>query len=136
MPLHVRPDHVGITVAPEHLDATLAWYTDKLDFSVVEQFDLGGPTLTFIANGDAKIELLSFGARPGSPAPTTLEATHDIEHVHHLCLAVDDLDDALALLRERGVVPFAGPTVIEVARKRTAFLTDPVGSIVELIAPA
>ncbi len=136
MTISVRHDHVGITLAPGNLDATIAWYAEKLDFSVAQQFDAHGSIFTFITNGDTRIELISAGAQTRHPAPSNLPASHDVERLHHFCLAVDDLDDVLAQLLARDVTPIAGPMRIDRIGQRIAFVTDNVGTIIELTAAA
>lgn len=128
--------HVGITLNPEHLEATIAWYREKLDFAVVDQFSARGSVFTFIANGDVKIELVSAGAQTRNPIPTNISTSHDIERLHHFCVAVSDLGATLAQLEDREVTPFAGPMHIETIGQRIAFILDNVGTIIELTAPA
>jgi hypothetical protein len=55
-------DHVGITVTPEDLDATIAWYSRNLCFTVDQRFESHGTTFVYLTAGDVKIELL-VGAR-------------------------------------------------------------------------
>lgn len=134
MTIALRHDHVGITLAAENLDATIAWYTEKLDFSQIEQFGAHGSVFTFIANGDTRIELISAGAETRTPVPVSLPDSHDVERLHHFCVTVDDLDDTLTQLQSRGVTPFAGPMQIDAIGQRIAFLLDPVGTVIELMA--
>ena len=134
-PFELRHDHVGITVQRDHLDATIRWYADKLGFEVAEQFDAAGSTFAFIARGETRIELVAAGVETGSSRPASLPASHDVERQHHFCLAVDDLDAALAHLSSHDVQPFAGPMQIDAIGQRIAFVLDEVGTIVELMAP-
>lgn len=134
MTINVRHDHVGVTLAATHLDTTITWYTEKLDFSVSEQFEAQGSVFTFLTNGDTRIELISAGAQAHDLVPPNLPASHDVERLHHFCLAVTDLDDVLAQLRARDVLPFAGPMQIDRIGRRIAFITDNVGTIIELTA--
>jgi lactoylglutathione lyase len=136
MTISLRHDHVGITLSPDHLDATIAWYVEKLDFVLIRQFSAHGSVFTFIANGGAKIELISAGAETRNPIPASMPASHDVERLHHVCVAVDDLDDTLTQLHARGVIPFAGPMYIEAIEQRIAFVLDNVGTIIELTAAA
>jgi catechol 2,3-dioxygenase-like lactoylglutathione lyase family enzyme len=125
-------DHVGITLAADHLDTTIAWYQDALDFKVLEQFEAGDSVFTFIGNGDVKVELISAGAKTGpTPPAATLPASHDVERLHHVCLAVADLEATLAELRTRNVPIFAGPMQIDRIGQRIAFIRDTVGTIIE-----
>jgi predicted enzyme related to lactoylglutathione lyase len=136
MDLRFQHDHVGITLAADHLDSTIAWYRDTLDFAVLQQFGAGNSVFTFIGNGDVRIELISAGAHAASGAPAeSLAASHDVERLHHVCLAVADLDATLAELRSRGVAVFAGPMQIDRIGQRIAFIRDTVGTIIELTQP-
>ncbi|BCJ47545.1 hypothetical protein GCM10010168_19030 [Actinoplanes ianthinogenes] len=126
-------DHVGITLAAAHLDQTVAWYRDHLDFSVIEQFEVGGSVFTFIGRDDVTIEIISAGAAANpAPAATSLPASHDVERLHHLCLRVPDLEATLAELDRRGVSLFAGPLTVEKIGQRFAFIRDNLGTIIEL----
>ncbi len=58
-----------------------------------------------------------------------IEGTVPDAHGQHVALAVDDLDAAVAELRERGV-EVGGPRAVGAARQ--AFLRDPAGNLVEL----
>ena len=69
MTITLRHDHVGITLDPDHLDATIVWYSEKLDFAVVDQLSAHGSVSTFIANGSTRIKLIAAGA----------ETTHTIQ---------------------------------------------------------
>lgn len=133
MALNFSHDHIGITLAAEHLDSTIAWYENKLDFTVVEQFSAGDSVFTFISNGDVKIELISAGAvaDPRTSADT-LPGSHDYERLHHVCLSVTDLESTLVDLAEREVPVFAGPMHIDRIGQRIAFIRDDVGTVIEL----
>ncbi|MGW4025871.1 VOC family protein [Streptomyces sp. NPDC005009] len=113
MTIDVRHDRVGITLAADMLESTIAWYSDKLDYSIDLQFSANGPTFTFLSNGDSKTELVSAGAEVRVPMPSSLPATHDIQRLHHVCLAAADLDDVLARSQARDVTPFAGSPQID-----------------------
>ncbi len=133
MDLRFDHDHVGVTLAAEHLDPTIAWYHRTLEFTVLQQFSAGDSVFTFVGNGDVKTELVSAGAKADPTAPAeTLAASHDVERLHHLCLAVADLDATLTELRARDVAVFAGPMHIDRIGQRIAFIRDPVGTIIEL----
>jgi catechol 2,3-dioxygenase-like lactoylglutathione lyase family enzyme len=133
MTLTFSHDHIGITLAAEHLESTIAWYENKLDFTVAEQFSAGESVFTFITNGDVKIELISAGAvTDPRTAAATLPGSHDYERLHHVCLSVTDLEGALADLADREVPVFAGPLQIDRIGQRIAFVRDNVGTIIEL----
>ncbi|MGW4796282.1 VOC family protein [Nonomuraea sp. MG754425] len=125
-------DHVGISVTPDDLDATVRWYADHLGFVLDQRFEAHGTTFAFLANGPVRIELLA-GASRRHPAPAgdVLESL-DPERLHHFCLAVEDLDAAVAGLRERGVELIGGPMEVPAIGRRIAFVTDNVGTVIEL----
>ncbi|MBO2455020.1 VOC family protein [Actinomadura barringtoniae] len=128
-------DHVGITVTPDELDATIKWYSSTLDFNVEKQFEAHGTTFTFLVNGDAKIELLA-GASNGRPPTHDILSSMDPARLHHFCLAVDDLDAAIARLNDLGVPLIGGPMDVPEIGRRIAFITDNLGTIIEITAPA
>ena len=134
-PFDLRHDHVGITVQRDHLDATIRWYAEKRGFEVAQQFSAAGSTFTFLARGATRIELVAAGAEMSPSRHASLPSSHDVERQHHFCLAVDDLDAALAHLASHDVQPFAGPMQIDAIGQRIAFVLDEVGTIVELMAP-
>jgi catechol 2,3-dioxygenase-like lactoylglutathione lyase family enzyme len=128
-------DHVGISVTPDDLDATLDWYSSKLDFAVDRRFVVDGTTFAFIVSGGVKIELVA-GASHRNEAPTDdLLASLDPERLHHLCIAVEDLDATVSQLRERDVQLIGGPMDVPAIGQRIAFITDNIGNVIELAEP-
>ena len=134
MTLQLRHDHVGISVTPEDLDATIDWYAGNLGFREDRRFESHGTTFVFIVNGTVKIELVAGAANRQPPTRDVLHSM-DPSRLHHFCVAVDDLDAALVHLRERGVEPIGGPMEVTAIGQRIAFVTDNVGTIIELTAP-
>jgi 4-hydroxyphenylpyruvate dioxygenase-like putative hemolysin len=92
MPHTFTHDHVGITLTPDDLDATIDWYMSKLDFTLARRFDTHGITFAFITNGNVKIELMSAASRSQQASTDNIFGTFDPERLHHICLAVEDLD--------------------------------------------
>lgn len=135
MRIGVKHDHVGITLATTKLDAAVDWYVDKLDFEVVQRFEAQGSTFVFISSGDTKIELIAAGAESRNSGPDSLPASHDVERLHHFCLAVPNMDETLGELQSRGVAPFAGPMQVGAINQNIAFIIDVAGTIIELTAP-
>ncbi|MEU6459406.1 VOC family protein [Streptomyces sp. NPDC047065] len=128
-------DHVGITVTHEDLDATIAWYSRNLGFAVEQRFEAHGTTFVFLTAGDVKIELLA-GASDRGGAPTNNVLTSMVtSRLHHFCLAVADLDAAVSRLLELDVPLIGGPMEIPATGQRIAFVTDNVGTIIELSDP-
>ena len=59
----------------------------------------------------------------------------DPSRLHHLCLAVTDLDAAVSRLLELDVPLTGGPMEIPETGQRIAFVTDNTGTIIELTEP-
>ncbi|MEE6270370.1 VOC family protein [Streptomyces diastatochromogenes] len=128
-------DHVGITVTQEDLDATIAWYSRNLGFTVEQRFEVHGTTFVFLTADDVRIELLA-GASDRGGAPTDNVLTSMVtSRLHHFCLAVADLDAAVSRLLELDVPLIGGPMEIPATGQRIAFVTDNVGTIIELSDP-
>ncbi|HTU08367.1 MAG TPA: VOC family protein [Trebonia sp.] len=135
MPCTFSHDHVGIAVTPQDLDATIAWYSRNLGFTIDERFESHGTTYVYLTAGDVKIELLA-GASQRNGAPTDNVLTSmDPSRLHHFCLAVADLDAAVARLLELDVPLIGGPMEIPEIGQRIVFITDNVGTIIEVTEP-
>jgi methylmalonyl-CoA epimerase len=98
--MKVRLDHIGIAVA-DAASAT-AWYRDRLGLPVVHVEDVGSQQVRahFLQAGECLLELLDATA-PTSPIARFLERRGP--GLHHVALAVDDIDGALAELKAAGV---------------------------------
>jgi methylmalonyl-CoA epimerase len=127
-------DHVGITIRPEDLDATIEWYSAHLGFRVDRSFESHGMTFTFLVCANAKIELLTGASRRTAVIDDVLTSM-DPARLHHICLAVQDLDAAIAQLEANGVSLIGGPMDVADIGQRIAFITDNVGTIIELTEP-
>jgi len=128
-------DHVGITVTPEDLEATIAWYSRNLGFIVYQRFESHGTTFVYLTASDAKIELLAGASDRGETRAGNVLTSMDPSRLHHLCLAVADLDLAVSRLLELDVPLIGGPMEIPEIGQRIAFVTDNVGTIIELTEP-
>ena len=128
-------DHVGITVTPQDLDATIAWYSRNLGFTVDKRFQSHGTTFVYLTAGDAKIELLAGASDRGGAPPGNVLTSMDPSRLHHFCLAVADLDAAIARLLELDVPLIGGPMEIPEIGQRIVFITDNVGTIIEVAEP-
>jgi methylmalonyl-CoA/ethylmalonyl-CoA epimerase len=96
----VNIDHLAIAV-PD-IDAALAFYRDALglDVGAVEDVPREGVRIAFLPLGDSHIELVQPTA-PGTGIAKWM-AKH-AQGMHHLCIAVPDIDAALARLRAHDV---------------------------------
>ncbi len=98
-------DHVGIAV-PD-LDAAVAAYRDLLGFTVgpAEVLASRGLRVAFVKTGGTRLELIA-PSRPDSEVSAFLKKRGP--GVHHICVAVDDLDIAVRHMQSRGATLVGG----------------------------
>ena len=96
-----RPSIHHIAIAVRDLDAALALYRDGLGLEVAErrQEDQEGVEIAFLPAGEGEIELLRPLDEQGGVA-RFLEK--HAEGLHHICLAVEDIEAAMERLRAAG----------------------------------
>gem|GEM_PF-74747 len=119
--------HVAINTVD--LERSLHFYHETLGFPIVEDLTIaGGVRLVHVRAGEGlTIELFGHPSAP-APLPTGLQAG-----LAHLALAVDDLDQAYADLRAKGVEFTVPPRSGGGQTKRLAFCKDPDGTLIELV---
>ena len=108
------------------MDRTIQFYTNVLGLEVLERkTSPRGSHLAFlkVPNSDELIELCSFP--PSGPVKVQ-------EDLVHLAFQVDNLDDTIAALNEKGVQITDGPTTSS-SGSRFIFIDAPDGYEVELI---
>lgn len=95
-----RVDHVGIAV--KNLDEMVKWYEDTLGLKSngTETVEEQKVTVAFLPCGDSELELLESTTDDG-PIAKFIEKNG--EGIQHIALRVDDIDAALAELKEKGV---------------------------------
>ena len=124
-----RIAHIGIAVRA--LDEILPFYRDVLGMPEVPLDDADGARIAGLAAGDSLVELLE-AERPDSPIAKFL--TKRGPGIHHICLAVDDIDATLARCRQAGVRLIDETPRLGAEGKRIAFLhpSSTAGVLVEL----
>ena len=95
-----RVDHVGIAV--KDLAASVKWYEETLGLhskgtEVVQEQQV---TVAFLPCGASELELLE-STSPEGPIARFIEKNG--EGIQHIAIRVDDIDAALAELKEKGV---------------------------------
>ena len=95
-----RVDHVGIAV--KDLAASVKWYEETLGLhskgtEVVQEQQV---TVAFLPCGDSELELLE---SPSPEGPIARFIEKNGEGIQHIAIRVDDIDAALAELKEKGV---------------------------------
>lgn len=130
-------DHVGIAV--HDLDASIAWYVEKFGMRVVhsEINEDQGVREAMLAVGDhgPRLQLLA-PLHDDSPIAKFLAARG--EGLHQLAYAVDDVEDAAATLRARGIEPLYDKPRRGTADSRVNFVhpKSAGGILVELVEEA
>lgn len=96
----VQVDHIGIAVAS--LDESLKFYTDMLGMKLhgTETVEEQKVRTAFLPLGSTEIELLESTA-PDGPIAKFIESKG--QGIQHIAFRVDDIDAALAELKEKGV---------------------------------
>jgi methylmalonyl-CoA/ethylmalonyl-CoA epimerase len=124
-----RIAHIGIAVAA--IDALLPLYRDVLGMPEVPLDDADGATIAGLAAGESLVELLE--AR-SEDSPIGKFVARRGPGIHHVCFAVDDLDDTLSRCRAAGLRLIDETPRIGAEGKRIAFLhpSSTGGVLVEL----
>jgi methylmalonyl-CoA/ethylmalonyl-CoA epimerase len=95
---HLKIDHLGIAVSS--LEQATAAY-EALGFEVESTHDV--PTekvrVAFLPVGESHLELLA----PTDPSSVIARFLEKRSGLHHVCVLVDDLDEALEQMKSRGV---------------------------------
>ena len=120
-----RIDHVEI--APSDLEKSIAFYTEVLGFRMKERIPIGAPMLkqvVYLELGDTMLELLEFV----DPAP----ADHTVRVGYRImALEVDNMEETLAFLAEKGIKPSVPPVDVGGGSLR-AEIVDLDGLAIEL----
>ena len=127
-----RIAHVGLAVRA--LDDILPFYRDVLGLPETPLDDADGARIAGLAAGESLVELLE-AESPDSPIGKFVAKRGP--GIHHICFAVDDLDDALARCRAAGVRLIDETPRLGAEGKRIAFLHPgaTAGVLVELTDP-
>jgi lactoylglutathione lyase len=133
----MRLHHAGISV-PD-LDRSLAWYCAALGLRPGFRFEV--PPLRLrggfaLGEGDTGVELLELaGSAPGVPKADPPSA-NAVQGINHVCFRVGDLDAAYARALAHGAGAVWDPRAAPEPGMRMAYVTDPDGNLIELVAPA
>ena len=125
-----------IALSVPDLDASVAWYTDKLGLRVVmDPPAYQGTKVKVLEGGGLVVELLHNPA--AVPLRTAAPAINHTTLVHGLFkagFAVTDYDRALATLRERGVEIAMGPFPAQNGQRANVIIRDNAGNLLQLFA--
>jgi methylmalonyl-CoA epimerase len=106
-----RIDHIGVVVSD--IEEALKVYQQALGLSLakIQERPDQAVTIAFLPAGESEIELVQPVTSDSGVAKFLQKRG---EGIHHLCLEVDDIEEALAKLREKGLqlideMPRTGP---------------------------
>ena len=133
MPIEISHDHVAIRAVD--YAGTIAWYREKLDFTLDQEWPFGGMQLAYLSNGTAKIEILGGATAEPHAKLDSLGDSFGAEEYHHFCLNVADVDATLDELRSRGVEVLGDAVDLEAIDRRLGFFKDNNDNVIELAAP-
>jgi glyoxylase I family protein len=123
-----RIDHVElVTDQPER---TVAFYTELLGFKIRNRDRVQAPTgmaldLVYLELGGTTVELITYHGVTPTPAPEGIHLGYNL-----IALEVEDMDQALAFLKSKGVPCVWGPRKAE--HYARAEIADPNGYHIEL----
>jgi catechol 2,3-dioxygenase-like lactoylglutathione lyase family enzyme len=114
-----RVHHVSVNTANVPVDEMVSFYRDVLGLTDLPRPEIPGIAGHWHAVGDAELHLV--GAPPSGTPP---DATGN-----HYCVAVDDLDGAIAELEARGI---RYERAVQGANTVQIWIADPAGNTIEL----
>ncbi len=129
-----RGHHVGLRV--KDFEAAVDWYVEKLDFRVLhswEGMDMLWAYLSPAADDAFHIEIMGGpGVEREAPVVDSVHESLTGTGLLHFCLEVEDVETALAELKDRGVAVTLPVVENPDISRRLAFVRDPWGTMIEL----
>jgi len=112
-------DHIGVAV--ENLNETMKLYSESLGLEIegTEEVKEQKVKVASIPVGESRIELIE-STDPNGPIAKFIERRG--EGIHHIALEVDNIEDALQKLKERGVQLIDEKPRIGAHKMKIAFL--------------
>ena len=132
----MRMHHAGISV-PD-LDRALAWYCAALSLRPGHRFEV--PALALrgafaLGDDDAGVELIEVAGSVSGVPKADPPSANAVQGFNHVCFRVTDLEAAYARLLEHGAGAVWGPRDAPEPGMRMAYVSDPDGNLIELVAP-
>ena len=111
-------NHVAIVV--DNIDSALAFWRDQLglDLDHIEDVPSQASKVAFLPVGEGEVELVE-PTNPESGLAKYLEKRG--EGMHHICLEIEDIEEILSILREKGV-RLINEEPIDLPGRRMAFI--------------
>jgi methylmalonyl-CoA/ethylmalonyl-CoA epimerase len=128
-------DHVGVAV--DDLDAAIALYEEKFGMPLAHRETVSeqGVEAALLDVGDGHVELL---LPLGDDTPVGKFVAKRGKGLHHVAYRVDDIDAALAGLKEKGIELIDTEARTGIRRSRVAFVhpRSTGGVLTEIVEPA
>jgi catechol 2,3-dioxygenase-like lactoylglutathione lyase family enzyme len=124
--------HVALRVSDA--EGSKRWFVEKLDFSVVCEWPMGEHRCVWLRSPGEDgciLEIVGGNSPEANPEFATVEETLEYSGYHHVSIEVQNLAEALAELRRRGVLIIGDPLDVVPIGLRVAFVADPWGNMVE-----
>ncbi|QHW00279.1 VOC family protein [Spirosoma endbachense] len=129
----ISGNHVGIRV-PDYA-AAIKWYTEKLDFRVIHEWDYADEKLAYLAPANTNgfwIEILAGGKLTPNQKFDDLGKSLENGGYHHFCVHVTNMKQVLTELKNRDVTVIGQPFYLKAITRNLAFIQDPWGNMIEL----
>jgi lactoylglutathione lyase len=124
----IKAGHLGLRTTD--YEATIEWYIEKLGFRLLKKWTAGELNLAYLAPANDDnfwLEVIQDGNLDlNQDAPQSI-----FTGFQHFCLDVEDVDETLAALREKGVKVIREPFNVPPIGKRCGFITDLHGNMIE-----
>jgi methylmalonyl-CoA epimerase len=95
----LRVDHIGIAV-PKMDEAVRAWRVLGFEVEAVHDVPTEKVRTAFLPVGESHLELLE----PTDPSSVLAKFLEKRSGLHHVCVLVDDIEEALGRLKAEGVI--------------------------------
>jgi catechol 2,3-dioxygenase-like lactoylglutathione lyase family enzyme len=126
-------DHVAVRIPDfEH---GKQWFVEKLDFRIQQEWMSDSRQHAYLApSTDDNLHLEIIGGTGSTPRTRYADVKTSLQEAgyHHFCMSVDNIQEAVAELRRRGVTIVEEPFRLEQIGRRIAFFVDPWRNMIEL----
>jgi catechol 2,3-dioxygenase-like lactoylglutathione lyase family enzyme len=128
-------EHAALRV-PD-FDSAVDWYTETLDFRLVQKASLGEKMYGFMVAPGAEtgfmVEIIAGPGAEARPKYEDLASSLRLLGLHHVAFRVSSVEDTVRHLKSRNVTIVSEPHDVPVLGLRLAFFADPWGNLFELI---
>jgi catechol 2,3-dioxygenase-like lactoylglutathione lyase family enzyme len=99
-----KSNHVAFTV--NNIDESIKWYSEKLGFTVVFRYNKHDMKIAILKLGEVRIELFCFNKNTKALPDYRKDLMNDLHVIgtKHLCIEVDNLDQAIKTFKTRGII--------------------------------